>query len=62
LFDIARHELGKASRWAEIYRLNREQLGDDFNYLSPGMQLVMPERDDQADPIASRPRREGYRR
>jgi LysM repeat protein len=61
LFDIARHELGKASRWAEIYQLNREQLGEDFNYLSPGMQLVLPERAKDADPIASRPRRESYR-
>ncbi|HEV3338960.1 MAG TPA: LysM peptidoglycan-binding domain-containing protein [Pirellulales bacterium] len=57
LFDIARHELGKASRWAEIYQLNREQLGEDFNYLSPGMQLALPERGKEADPIASRPRR-----
>jgi nucleoid-associated protein YgaU len=62
LFDIARQELGKASRWAEIYRLNRDQLGEDFNYLSPGMQLLLPERGDSADPIASRPARDRYRR
>jgi nucleoid-associated protein YgaU len=42
LFDIARHELGKASRWAEIYDLNRETLGEDFDYLQPGTELVMP--------------------
>ncbi len=42
LFDIARHELGKASRWAEIYSLNRETLGNDFDYLQPGTELVMP--------------------
>jgi nucleoid-associated protein YgaU len=42
LFDIARYELGKASRWAEIYDLNREVLGEDFDYLRPGTELVMP--------------------
>ena len=42
LFDIARHELGKGSRWAEIYDLNRDALGKDFDYLTPGMQLVLP--------------------
>ncbi len=42
LFDIARYELGKASRWAEIYELNRELLGEDFDYLRPGTELVMP--------------------
>ena len=62
LFDIARQELGKASRWAEIYELNREQLGEDFNYLSPGMQLALPARGDRSDPIATRPSRDTYRR
>ncbi len=42
LFDIARYELGKASRWAEIYKLNRDVLGEDFDYLRPGTELVMP--------------------
>ena len=42
LFDIARYELGKASRWADIYNLNRDVLGKDYNYLTPGMQLVLP--------------------
>ena len=45
LFDIARHELGKASRWSEIYDLNREALGKDFDYLTPGMQLILPPKD-----------------
>jgi nucleoid-associated protein YgaU len=43
LFNIARYELGKASRWAEIYELNREVLGKDYNYLTPGMQLMLPD-------------------
>ena len=42
LFEIARHELGKPSRWAEIYQLNRDVLGEDFDYLRPGTQLILP--------------------
>ncbi len=45
LFDIARHKLGKASRWAEIYDLNRQTLGEDFDYLRPGTELIMPSGD-----------------
>lgn len=48
LFDIARYELGKASRWAEIYDLNRDILGEDFDYLRPGTELVMPARAEAA--------------
>jgi nucleoid-associated protein YgaU len=54
LFNIARYELGKASRWAEIYDLNRDVLGKDFNYLTPGMKLVLPE-NEKADVLTSRP-------
>lgn len=46
LFDIARYELGKATRWTEIVDLNREALGanlDDLNYLTPGMKLFLPQ-------------------
>ena len=42
LSSIARNELGKVSRWAEIYQLNREALGKDYDYLTPGMRLVLP--------------------
>jgi nucleoid-associated protein YgaU len=45
LFDIARQELGKASRWAEIYDLNKNALGEDFDYLRPGLELALPEGD-----------------
>jgi nucleoid-associated protein YgaU len=54
LFNIARYELGKASRWAEIYELNRNVLGKDFNYLTPGMKLVLPE-GDKSDLMTNRP-------
>ncbi|HEY4308197.1 MAG TPA: LysM peptidoglycan-binding domain-containing protein [Pirellulales bacterium] len=56
LFDIARYELGKASRWSEIYELNRGQLGNDYDYLAPGTKLVLP--DDvmnSTDNITARP-------
>lgn len=53
LFNIARYELGKASRWAEIYELNRDVLGKDFNYLTPGMQLTLPQ-DENSDLQARR--------
>ncbi len=43
LYDIARYELGQASRWAEIYDMNRDVIGKDYHLLAPGMQLVLPE-------------------
>jgi len=43
LFEIAKHELGKGSRWAELYQLNRDRLGDDYDYLTPGMELILPD-------------------
>lgn len=55
LFDIARNELGKASRWIDVYELNRDQLGDDLNVLAPGSRLVLPDDMPPSDPITSRP-------
>ena len=43
LYDIARYKLGKGSRWPEIYELNRDALQDNFDYLTPGMKLLLPE-------------------
>jgi nucleoid-associated protein YgaU len=54
LFDIAKHELGKANRWREIYDLNQGQLGEDFNYLSPGTELLLPGSGEKPDPVADR--------
>lgn len=53
LFDIARYELGKASRWAEIYELNRHHLGEDFDYLAPGTDLILPAQG-YSDPLTTR--------
>ena len=59
LFDIARYELGKASRWAEIYDLNRNQLGSDYDYLRAGHETGFTGRaaDDQPDNVTARPAR-----
>jgi nucleoid-associated protein YgaU len=54
LFAIARCELGKASRWVEIYELNRDVLGKDFNYLTPGMKLSLPD-GEKPDKVARQP-------
>ena len=43
LFDVARHELGKATYWPEIYELNRDILGDNIDTLKPGTELILPE-------------------
>jgi len=53
LYDIARFELGNASRWVEIHSLNTALLGDDFDYITPGTKLVLP----QADPTDTLTRR-----
>lgn len=42
LFEIARKQLGKASRWTEIYQLNRAALGDNLENLRPGLPLALP--------------------
>ncbi|HEY4760147.1 MAG TPA: LysM domain-containing protein [Thermoguttaceae bacterium] len=56
LYDIARFELGKASRWVEIYDLNRDLLGNDIERLIPGTQIILPEDNSQnADPLTRRP-------
>lgn len=60
LFDIARYELGKAARWVEIYELNRDVLGKDFNYLTPGTVLVLP--DNGRPDVLAEPPDKGYRR
>jgi nucleoid-associated protein YgaU len=57
LFSIARDELGKSSRWGEIYELNHDALGADFKALSPGTMLILPgkEASEPAERITQRP-------
>jgi nucleoid-associated protein YgaU len=61
LFDIARYELGKATRWAEIYELNRDVLGEEFDYLRPGTELVLPRGGRDAESV-TRSRENGLQR
>jgi LysM repeat protein len=66
LFDIARYELGKPTRWTEIVNLNHELLGSDLeqlNYLTPGMRLVLPDRPAAKQaPVVARQPGSAYRR
>jgi nucleoid-associated protein YgaU len=56
LFDIARNELGKASRWVEIYDLNADVLGKDIDNLTPGTRIVLPDDNaQQAAPLSRYP-------
>ena len=43
LFNIAKNQLGTVSRWNDLYQLNRETIGNNFEYLTPGMQIVLPQ-------------------
>jgi nucleoid-associated protein YgaU len=63
LYDIARWELGKVTRWPEIYDLNREALGSDPDHLTPGMRLVLPgDRPGAVNKVTERPEDTIYRR
>jgi nucleoid-associated protein YgaU len=63
LYDIARWELGKVTRWPEIYDLNRQALGNDPDHLTPGMRLVLPgDRPGGVSKVAERPEDTVYRR
>lgn len=55
LFDIAQYELGSASRWGEIYELNRNLLGNDYDYLKPGTELVLPSAERAGSAVAEAP-------
>jgi nucleoid-associated protein YgaU len=54
LYDIAKHELGNPARWGEIYQLNREVLGEDYDYLPRGLELALPE-GGRRDTLTQRP-------
>lgn len=57
LYRIARYELGNASRWHEIYQINREVIGESYNHLRPGTQLILPDNhaSEPADAVTRRP-------
>lgn len=46
LFDVARQRLGQASRYLEIFELNRFRIPEQINHLTPlkpGLRLLLPE-------------------
>ena len=42
LSDIAQEKLGDANRWNEIYKLNKDEIGDDPDTIQPGTKLKLP--------------------
>ena len=42
LFSIASDRLGRIARSWEIYELNRKLIGDDYDHLKPGWELILP--------------------
>jgi nucleoid-associated protein YgaU len=42
LSKIAKELLGDASRWPEIYELNKDVIGDNPNLIKPGQELKIP--------------------
>lgn len=56
LYDIAKYELGDASRWPEIFQLNRDTLSVDIDYLRPGTKILLPADEEQpADMLTRQP-------
>lgn len=47
LKSIAKNLLNDESRWREIYDLNRDEIGDDFEYLQSGIRLRLPSVSDE---------------
>ncbi|MDA7978501.1 MAG: hypothetical protein MPJ50_06995 [Pirellulales bacterium] len=44
LFRIAREQLGTAARWAEVYEINKDVLGDQIDEFKAGVELRLPKR------------------
>ncbi len=55
LFDIARFELGARAKVADLIDMNRDILGDQINYLTPGMRLLLPEADSRGPAVTQGP-------
>jgi hypothetical protein len=55
LYDVAKFELGKVGRWAEIYELNRDTVRNQFDYLTPGTKLILPDGGTGAGNLTRRP-------
>jgi hypothetical protein len=55
IYDIARSELGSATRWPDIYELNRDTLGRQANHIAPGMRLLVPQESGGPGILTQRP-------
>lgn len=42
LWDIAGDMLGDSTKWDDIYEINKDVIGEDPNYIMPGMELQLP--------------------
>lgn len=47
LSAIAEEKLGDANKWREIYEANKDVVGDDPDKIQPGMELEIPEPQEQ---------------
>ncbi len=47
LSAIAEDKLGSAKKWREIYEANKDVIGDDPDKIQPGMELEIPEKQEQ---------------
>ena len=43
LSDIAQELLGDANRWKEIYKMNKDVIGDNPDMIHPGTKLSLPD-------------------
>jgi nucleoid-associated protein YgaU len=43
LSDIAQSEMGDANRWPELYKANKEAVGDNPDMIHPGLELTIPD-------------------
>ena len=55
IYDIARSELGSATRWTDIYQLNRDTLGRQANSITPGTRLLLPQESGGPGILTQRP-------
>lgn len=55
LWKIAKEQLGDASRWPEIYELNKEAIGSNPNLIYPGLALKLPGAAQTTTPVPETP-------
>ena len=43
-YKIAKQELGKGSRWEELFKLNKDVVNGNAQGLQPGMVIMLPKK------------------